>query len=377
MSSYNERHLFPGANTPQGFFSYFNNILDKTKASRVYCLKGGPGVGKSSYMKHVAGAFSKSGSQLEYIHCSSDPFSLDGIHLPQYGIALLDGTSPHVIDPVYPGAVDEIINLGRFWKAEGIRAHREEIISTQANISYEFSRAYRYLAAAESIDKDSAVLLSSAYSEEPIQEFAESLSKTVLGDYQGHTGKTVRRMFATAITPAGLVTYVDTVLYNCKHVYAIVTGDSTASCRECDRVMDSLLADALRRNIHCEAYYCPMRPTRSIEHIVIPELETGITVLNKYNTDDTTATQVYDLREYANKSLLRSNSEKLEENNHMYAELLRLALRALKDAYWLHNAMEAYYVPNMDFESSNAHCEATVAEIKELIQKADEQAEQP
>ncbi len=370
--SYNERHIFPGANTPQGFFSYFNNIIDKTKAARVYCLKGGPGVGKSSYMKQVANAFHESDMQIEYLHCSSDPFSLDGIHFPEYGIALLDGTSPHITDPIYPGAVDEIINLGRFWRAEGIRSHKEEIISTQTNISYEFSRAYRYLYAAESIDRDSTELLSSAFNQDAVQEFGEKLSQKIFGDYRGETGRTVRRMFASAITPAGLINYSDTILYNCKHIYAISTGENTGGCRECDKVMDMILSDAARRNIHCEAYYCPMRPAKSVEHIVIPELETGITVLNKYNSDESLVTNMYDLREYANKAILRSNSEKIDENIHMYAELLRLALRALKDAYWLHNAMEAYYVPNMDFAQSNEQCDKTIAEIQQMIEKKSE-----
>ena len=77
-------------------------------------------------------------------------------------------------------------------------------------------------------------------------------------------------------------------------------------------------------------------------------------------------------QEYANKAILRSNSEKIDENIHMYAELLRLALWALKDAYWLHNAMEAYYVPNMDFAQSNEQCDKTIAEIQQIIEKKSE-----
>lgn len=64
------------------------------------------------------------GYNLEYMHCSSDSESLDGIVIPAKKVALLDGTAPHVVDPKNPGAVDEIINLGDFWDEEGIRKIR-------------------------------------------------------------------------------------------------------------------------------------------------------------------------------------------------------------------------------------------------------------
>ena len=46
-----ERHTFPGSNTPKGFFSYYDFILEQREATRIFCIKGGPGVGKSTFMK--------------------------------------------------------------------------------------------------------------------------------------------------------------------------------------------------------------------------------------------------------------------------------------------------------------------------------------
>ena len=40
------KKLFPGGNTTQGFFSYFNYII-KPDATRFFILKVRPGVGKS------------------------------------------------------------------------------------------------------------------------------------------------------------------------------------------------------------------------------------------------------------------------------------------------------------------------------------------
>lgn len=365
-----ERHIFPGGNTPQGFYSYYDNIIDKTKAHSIYCLKGGPGVGKSSYMKKVANQFQASGERIEYLHCSSDPHSLDGIHIPDYGIVMIDGTAPHVVDPVYPGAVDEIINLGSFWSLPKIRSHREEIISTQHNISYEFSRAYRYLAAAASIDDDTNTIYQSATDNDEIDKISEYIKDKIFSDKGKGTSKRTRRLFASAITPAGLVNYADTVLYDCEHVFALKIGDNLSSFSGADAVMNRIACAATERGFMCETFYCPMKPVSRIEHIVIPELKTGITVLNKYNNDETTATEVIELMQCVNRAKIRENAGKIEENNNMYAQLLLYAERALKDAYWLHNTLESFYVPNIDFDAVNENCRSVIERIKNDMENA-------
>ena len=109
-----QRNIYPGGNTPRGFYSYYNYILPQRKAEKIYCIKGGPGSGKSTLMKKTGEYFLEKGEDVDYLWCSSDPDSLDGILLPDRGVAVIDGTAPHVTDPVNPGAVDKIINLGMF-----------------------------------------------------------------------------------------------------------------------------------------------------------------------------------------------------------------------------------------------------------------------
>jgi len=35
------------------FFSYYDYILGQEEANRIICIKGGPGVGKSTFMKKI------------------------------------------------------------------------------------------------------------------------------------------------------------------------------------------------------------------------------------------------------------------------------------------------------------------------------------
>ena len=113
-----ERHYFPGNNTPLGFFSYYRYILGQREAHKIICIKGGPGSGKSTFMKKTAKAFADLGEDIDYLHCSADEDSLDGVVLRNRKVALIDGTSPHITDPVTPGAVDKIVNLGEFWNED-------------------------------------------------------------------------------------------------------------------------------------------------------------------------------------------------------------------------------------------------------------------
>lgn len=97
MTNVKTKHMFPGGNTSLGFYSYYKYILPQEEASKIFIIKGGPGVGKSTFMKKVAKEMEKMGYDLEYMHCSSDPNSLDGLVIPAIKVALMDGTSPHVV----------------------------------------------------------------------------------------------------------------------------------------------------------------------------------------------------------------------------------------------------------------------------------------
>ena len=90
------RHMFPGGNTSRGFFSYYSHILSQEAARRIFVIKGGPGVGKSTFMKKIGSELLERGYDIEFMHCSSDNNSLDGLVIPELGIAMIDGTAPHV-----------------------------------------------------------------------------------------------------------------------------------------------------------------------------------------------------------------------------------------------------------------------------------------
>ena len=152
-----EEKYFAAANSSRGFVSYFDCAFGK--AERRYIIKGGPGTGKSYFMRQVAHRAEECGHTVVYFYCSSDQDSLDGI-LIDGKIALFDGTAPHSAEASCPGARDELIDLGQFWSSERLEAKRHEIEALQKKKSAAYSRAYDCLAAAGEVEKAVAGLVS-------------------------------------------------------------------------------------------------------------------------------------------------------------------------------------------------------------------------
>ncbi len=144
---------FAASNSSTGFVSYYKECF--SGADAVYIIKGGPGTGKSGFIKKVAADAEKKGYETEYYYCSSDPDSLDGIILKKSGasLALVDGTAPHLYEQTTPGAVENIINLGEFWDSDSLAKRRGEIISLGRQKSLCFERAYDYLRSCGNLQK--------------------------------------------------------------------------------------------------------------------------------------------------------------------------------------------------------------------------------
>lgn len=178
--------FFAAANSYGGFISYFDKVFIPEEYKKIYLLKGGPGTGKSSFMKSVGKAFSDEKYRIEYIYCSSDPRSLDGVIIYGEGkkIAIIDATAPHEKDAKYPGAVEEIINLADHLDKSWLKANREAIISKSANKSNAYKNAYNFLKIAGA----SSELIKATYQEAFSKTKAKSEAESILQDIPSSEG---------------------------------------------------------------------------------------------------------------------------------------------------------------------------------------------
>ena len=171
------KKYFIGANTSRGFINYGDEVFANLK--KLYVIKGGPGTGKSTFMKKIARRAEEKGYDVEYYYCSSDPSSLDGIVIPMLGIGVTDGTPPHIFEARYPGAKEEYLNLGEFWNSDFLSLCRDRIEEISANKGGCFSTAYKYLSVAESVRAEKERTLITCYEKEKAEKAICRFMKTV------------------------------------------------------------------------------------------------------------------------------------------------------------------------------------------------------
>lgn len=166
--------LFAALNGGDGFKSFYDDIFGAPNIKRRYLIKGGPGTGKSTFMKNIADGAESRGFSVERYRCSSDPSSLDGIIINRE-LAIIDSTSPHSEEPSLLGARDFILDFGAFLSSEGLEAQRSTLEALAEKKKNAFSRAYRLLSIAESCDFEARALAEPYIDEKRVKRLAKRL----------------------------------------------------------------------------------------------------------------------------------------------------------------------------------------------------------
>ena len=118
-----ETRYFLSALTGAGYYALHRQFLRPPE--RYFCiLKGGPGCGKSTFLKRVGDAGRAAGLAVAWLHCAGDPASLDGVYFPEKRSGFFDGTAPHIVEPALFGASGEYLDLGTFCRTEALDTAR-------------------------------------------------------------------------------------------------------------------------------------------------------------------------------------------------------------------------------------------------------------
>lgn len=263
------RHMFAGAVTPEGFVDYFDEIMPTAKAEMRIYLKGSSGSGKSTFIKKIAAAFEADGNRTERFHCSNDPESLDALTIPAKKICILDATAPHSRDPKIPGAIDKIIDFANFIDTQKIRRFTDEIMTLQRKKALKNEKTAAYMAAvgniylAELIAEHNTQKNHSAQEQIPqtISKWAERLG---LHEFSGSLG-TDRKLFLSAVTPDGVVSYADSYFHGCK-VHDISEDVGT----QAGVILNELKIRANTAGFKTESFHCPFAPKR-LDYLHLPQ----------------------------------------------------------------------------------------------------------
>ena len=332
-------HFFAGANSGDGFQNLFSEIVDLEDTNDLMVLKGGPGVGKNTFMREIGRTMEDAGTPVEYLWCSGDPDSLDGVVLPELRCAVVDGTAPHIIEPKYPAAVDRYVDLGRFYDLTAAKAAAEEVKAHTHAYKAAYVRAYHNLKAARQVELDAVAAVRKTFDRERADRRTAGIITRELRRRGGEGGKTTRR-FLGSITHKGYIWRFDSVDALCPKVYEL--ADSWELAGEMLARLHRAAADSGWNTIICCA---PEQPDR-IEHLLVPGL--GLAFVTSRSG-----------MEYGQKPFRRvrldamtdpQGKARLRFQTRMAALLREEGAAALKDAKASHDKLEAVYNPYVDFD---------------------------
>lgn len=333
----NIRRLFPGGNTSSGFFSYHDNIIDIDR-NMLYILKGMPGGGKSSLMREIGENAAKEGYSVEFHHCPSDPNSIDALVINELKVGIVDGTAPHIIDPVYPGLIDKIIDLGQFIDSDRLRLYRTEIFTAKQNNKNAYKKAFNYFKSSKSIFDEIESNNKQRVDFKSINKLTKNVLERIFNKDEvanNAVGFKVRHLFSAAYTPEGFVDFTSTLLDGVKNRYflngEIGTGKTTFFLR--------IIEEAKLRNYHMEIFHNPLIPSK-IDGLLIKETNTIISISKE------TKNYIYttiDFDEYFDKDSLDL------EDYRLFNTLVGKWMEGLASAKENHNLIEAVYKKSINY----------------------------
>ena len=346
------RHFFAGSNSGRGFYSFFQNIIGD-EAQRIYLLKGGPGTGKSRFMEDLARAVGQRGYERELFFCSSDSNSLDAVAFPELGVAIIDATKPHALDAEWPGCRDELICLGNFWSGQGLREHREEIMSKGREKQEYFASAFRYFEAARLLEENIAAKSSKEKSQS--RDFlGDIFAKLDQARINYNTRGQQRHLFASALTPEGYVSHVRTLVATYEQIYILTGVPGTGR----SQYLEQLASHAQRVGLDTEVFHYPLDP-RKILHILIPKI--NLAVLTSIDLDPLAYIPGIPV-DFG----VGSVSTSTNVDQRLLRELFDFGFQALRKAQQAHSQVEGYYRDQMDFQALNTYREQVLQEILSL-----------
>lgn len=338
------KNYFPGGNTPQGFYSFYNYLPYQTK--KTYIIKGGPGTGKSTFMKRMGKELLDKGYDMEYHWCSSDNNSLDGIVCPQLKVAVFDGTAPHMNDPVNPGAIEEIIYLGEYWDNTKLEDNKKNIIALHHTIKMRFRQVYKYLEAAKLFYDEVKGYYQKAADinklNNQISEILEKLSPETKFNYNPG-----RHLFGSAITPNGSVNYFDNLTEDIKTRYILKGNPGSGK----SIIIKEIAAQIAKYGYYITHLHCAVEP-ENLDAVIIPALDTAIINCTPPHAPELIKEKdtVITLDDMLDQQYINHFNNEISDTMQLFNDMMNRAYHYLNLAKDAHDKIEKYYIDAMDFD---------------------------
>lgn len=263
------KHFFLTSQSGRGFVNYYESELKNL--NYVYVLKGVPGNGKSTLLRSIASYFENEGYPADMIHCAFDPDSLDGIILKTLGIGIVDGTTPHVVEPEIPYVLSDYINIGQACDKKILQKNSEEIMKLQKSRDESRQQFANSISQALELHDELEQFFIGGLNIDKANQLAADMIQSIFGENQLNKEANVKHRLFDAITDKGNVDFVQDITKECNTRYFIKgrpgSGKST--------LMKQLVEASKNRGYDVELYHCDFDPD-SLDMVVIPGLQVAL-----------------------------------------------------------------------------------------------------
>ena len=338
-----EQAYFAASNSRHGFHSYYEQTF-RASVDRLFCIKGGPGTGKSTFMRAVAREGERHGCRAEYYYCSSDADSLDAVLLfgQSQSIGLIDATAPHAFEPTLPGVREEIVDLGQFWNSERLAKRGSEITALNQKKRDGYRAAYRHLSGAGELSDAVRDLILPCLDEDKLRRVCSRLLRGEGKAPQGHT----RVALSDSIGMRGRVR-LDTYLRGAERL-CLIEDYHDAAYALTELIGQSTAQLGTDRRIS----YHPILPDR-IDALWLTQSSTAFVVCQREQTamltDALPHARVVYMGRMMNKERLRQARDELRRITRLRDALIDEAVLQMQKVARAHFALEQVYTAAMDF----------------------------
>lgn len=336
-------NFFLGANSGGGFYSLFHQLAADSDTYDLMILKGCPGNGKATFMRRIGTVLEAAGADVEYIRCSGDGTSLDGVLFPGLRCGVVDGTAPHILEPVYPLAVQRYVDLSRFCDVAAAKAASAEIVRCVSEANAADARAGHAMMAAAQMERGIRMEAAKSLEKEKLVRRFDGIVARELRRRGGERGRVFRR-FLGGPTAKGCIWRFDSVEALCSRVYEL--DDSFGLVAE---ALAGICEAAAGKGWDVIACLSPAEPDR-MEHLLVPGLGLGFVTScsgMRYPGTPYRRIRVDAMTEIINRGKLRFEGK-------LAALLKEEAMAALREAGEARERLEEIYRPYVDFDGVEA-----------------------
>ena len=339
------KKYFAASNSAEDFVNYFPQIFNRESCSVIYIIKGGPGTGKSRFMRDVATAAEGRGLSVRYYYCSSDSESLDGIIIEEMRVGILDGTAPHTFEPTLSGAFEETINLGEFWNASALRARRDEIEALTCRKSEAYKRCYKLLGAYGKIIETEESIITPYVDRKKLC----GTVKRWLHRLPQSQGKDAQIALCRGVGMNGSTKF-DSYEKNAKILFTV--GDSFHLAH---LFIDAIKDEAQKRNMSIE-YSCDPIIPRYTDALLLSEAGIAFVV-----GDD--GERKVNIKRFIDEKGFKANRERLKKLENSAKGLEALVYESFCEVRKYHFALEKIYAEAMDFSAKEQYTENFIKKL--------------